>query len=102
MEGFDDFDQQTHDGAGRVELAALLPFGAGEFAEEVFVDAPEGIVVKADRNLRNLLEQFFEQGAGKELKAARQHARQLRVVLFNFCHCLVDGLADVGAFRQLE
>ena len=27
----------------RVELAALLPFGAGELAEEVFVDTPESV-----------------------------------------------------------
>ncbi len=98
----DHFDQQAHDGAGRVELAALLPFGAGEFAEEVFVDATEGIVVKADGNLGDFLQQLLEQGAGENLKGARQHARQLRVVLLDFRHRVVDGLPDVGAFRQIQ
>ena len=39
---------------GRVELAALLALGAGELAEEVFVDAPEGVVVHAWRESRRL------------------------------------------------
>ncbi len=36
---------------GRVELAALLPFRPGELAEEVFVDAAEGVVVDGGGDL---------------------------------------------------
>ena len=54
-----DFDQETHDVGWRVELAALLPFSSGEFAEEVFVDAPEGIVVDGGRDFGNSFEEFF-------------------------------------------
>ena len=34
---------------GRVKLAALLSFGHGELAEEVFIDSPERVVVDAWR-----------------------------------------------------
>ena len=63
VERLDHFDQQAHDGAGRVELAALLPFGAGELAEEVFVDATESIVVEADGNFGD----FFSNSLSKVL-----------------------------------
>jgi hypothetical protein len=52
---FDHFHQDADDGAGCVELAAELAFGLSEFAEEVFVDAPQGVAglavsaVEADR-----------------------------------------------------
>ena len=46
------FDEQADDAARRVELAALLALGAGELAEEVFVDAPEGVVVQRWRESR--------------------------------------------------
>ena len=37
-------DQQPDDAAGRVELAALLAFGAGELREEVLVDAAQDVL----------------------------------------------------------
>ena len=40
----DHLDQQPDDAARRVELAALLAFGAGELAEEVLVDAAEDVL----------------------------------------------------------
>ncbi len=66
VEGFDDFGQQLDDAARRVELAALLPFGAGELAEEVFIDATEGVEIDAGGNLGHFLQQFLEQGAGED------------------------------------
>ena len=69
VEGLDDLDEQPDDAARRVELAALLPLGAGELAEEVFVDAPEGVVVQRGGNLGDLLEQFLEQGAGEDCRS---------------------------------
>src|SRR6266536_2127154 len=36
--GSEHFDEKTHDALRSVELAAFLAFGAGEPAEEIFVD----------------------------------------------------------------
>ena len=50
----EDGDQCLDDGGRGVELAALLALGAGELAEEVFIDLPEhvtrlaGVVAEAD------------------------------------------------------
>ena len=38
------FDQQAHDAARRVELAALLAFGAGKLREEIFINAAKDIL----------------------------------------------------------
>ena len=46
VERLDDLDDQADDGAGREELAALLPLGERELAEEVLVDAAERVVVE--------------------------------------------------------
>ncbi len=102
MEGFDDFDQQLDDAAWRIELAALLAFGAGKLAEEVFVDAAEGVEVDVGRNLGDLLEQFLEQGAGEEVGGLGQYAGELRVELLDLAHRGVDLGADVGHLGQRE
>ena len=69
--------------AGRVELAALLPLGPRELAEEVLVDAAEGVVVERGGNLGDLLQQLLEQRAVEELVGLGQHAGELRVVLLD-------------------
>ncbi len=86
---------------GRVELAALLPFRRGELAEEVFVDAAEGVVVDGGGNLGDLLEQFLEQRAGEEVVGLGQDAGELRVVLLDVAHRLVDRLAGIASLRQM-
>ncbi len=43
------------------ELAAVLALGAVELAEEVLVDAPEGVVVHGGGNLRDAFEQLLEE-----------------------------------------
>ena len=78
------------------ELAALLAFRAGELAEEIFVDPSEGVVFETVGNLRDFLEQLFEQSAVEDLIRARQHTGELRVVLLDIRHRLVDFLADVA------
>jgi len=65
--GFDDFGEEADDAGRGVELAAFLALGAGELAEEVFVDAPEGVLVHGGRNLGDLFQQFLEEGAGEEV-----------------------------------
>ncbi len=48
-------DQQAHHAARRVELAALLALGAGELAEEVFVDAAEDVLRPAAASPRPMV-----------------------------------------------
>lgn len=102
MEGLEDFDHEAHDGRRGVELAALLPLSAGELAEEVFVDAPEGVEVEADGDLGDGLQQLLQEGAVEDLVVAGQHTRELRVVLGDVAHRLVDGVADVAALGARE
>src|SRR5207245_8193463 len=42
--GLDHLDQQPDDAAGRVELSALLPLGARELTQKVFVGAPQAVL----------------------------------------------------------
>ena len=41
--GGEHLDQAAHDAGGRVELAAVLAFGAGEAGQEVFVDPAQEV-----------------------------------------------------------
>src|SRR6266542_3889975 len=102
MERLDDLDDQADDAARREELAALLPFRAGELAEEIFVDPAESVVFQGFWNLRNLLQQLLEQRAVKNLISAGQHACEMRIVLFDIRYRIVDLLADIATFRQVE
>ena len=99
---FDDFGEQLDDAARRVELAAALALGHGEGTEEIFVDATKGVVVERGRNLRDFLQQFFEQGAGEQVEGFGQHAGELRVVLLDLAHRGVDFGADVGDLGQRQ
>ena len=56
MIGLKDLDDEPDDAARREKLAALLPFGAGELAKEIFVDPSKGIVVEAVGNLGDFLQ----------------------------------------------
>ena len=38
------FDEELDDAAGRVELTAFLALSTGEFAEEIFIDAPDDVL----------------------------------------------------------
>ena len=102
VEGFEDFDNEADDAGRRVELAALLALGARERAEEVFVDAAEGVVVEARRDFGDFLQQLFQQGAVEDFVGLGQHPGELRVVLLDVAHRLVRGLADVAALGQRE
>ena len=100
--GLDDFGEEADDAAGGVKFAAALALAHGELAEEVFVDAPEGVVVQRGGNLRDALEQFLEEGAGEEVVGLGQDAGELRVVLLDVAHGGIDLRADVLGFRQAQ
>jgi hypothetical protein len=51
--GFNHLSQQADDAGWGVEFAAFLALGAGKFAEKIFIDAPEGVVVYGCGNLGN-------------------------------------------------
>ncbi|MGA7394413.1 MAG: hypothetical protein WBW78_17290 [Terrimicrobiaceae bacterium] len=94
--GLDDFGEEADDAGRGVELAAFLALGAGEFAKEVFVDAPEGIVVHGGGDLGDLFEQFLEEGAGEEVIGLGQDAGELRVVLLDVAHGVVYSGSTTG------
>lgn len=101
--GFEHLDQHTDHGTGRVEFAAELPFGGGEFAKEVFVDLAERIA--------GLVTQAFEADAGDEIDqpghlqrvdapagvVERELGLEVRVVPLHGKNGIVDERGDVGA-----
>src|SRR5581483_11405573 len=100
----DDFREQANDAGRCVELSAFAALGASELAEKIFVDTSERVVVYGGRNFGNLLEQFLEQRAGKEVVSLRQDASELRVMLLDVPHSGVNLSADVlrlGALQQI-
>ena len=98
----DHLGEEADDAARGVELAALLALRAGELAEKILVDPSEGIVIHRGRDFGNLLQQFLEEGAGEEVVGFGQDAGELRVVLLDVPHRLVDGFARVSALGQCE
>ena len=63
--GFDDFREQTNDGARRIELAPALTFAHGELAEEVLINAPEGVVVERAGDLGDFFQELLQESAGE-------------------------------------
>ncbi len=98
-------DQHAHHVARRIELAALLAFGAGELREEVFVDLAEDVLGAvgraAEADIAHQVDELaqallVEAGPGVVLG---QHALQRRVVALDRAHRVVDDLAD-GRLRR--
>ncbi len=48
------------------------------------------------------LEQFLQQRAGEDLVGLGQHAGELRIVLLDVAHRLVDRLAGIASLRQMQ
>jgi len=72
----------------------ILPF--------YFNPAPEGVVVHGGGNLGDFFEQFLEEGAGEEVVGLGQDAGELRVVLLDVAHGVVDLRADVRRLGEVE
>jgi len=94
--------QRLDDAARRVELAAALAFGAGEHAQEVFLDLAQHVArftrrdAEADggHQVHQLTElAVWQLGAGKALV---QDALELGVLGLDDRQRFVDALADVG------
>ena len=98
----DDFDDQLDQRGGREELAALLALGTGEVAEEVFVNLAESVPFGIHRNLRERLQQGDEGGVLDLVVGLGENALQFLVLGLDRLHRLVDGLADVLAFGQVQ
>ena len=109
--GREHFDEEAHDAVRRVELAAVLAFGAGELGEEVFVDAAENVlgairfVAQADG--ADEVDEFAE-AVLVERRAGvvfGQHAFEARVVALDGDHGVVHDLADgrlLGAVLEMR
>jgi hypothetical protein len=99
--GGEDGDQGLDDRGRRVELAALLALGAGELAEEVFIDLPEhvaglaGVGTEADGG--HQINQFAELAVGQlgARIALVEDALEPGVLDFDEGERIVDALADV-------
>jgi len=96
------FNQQPHDMARRVKLAALLALGASELAQKIFIHATENVlgtafaVAKSNRadEINEFAEPVFvERGAGVFLG---QHAFERGIVFFHRDHRVVEVFADGG------
>ena len=102
MERLDDLDDELDDAGGREELAALLPLRHGEVAEEVFVNLAEGIALDGHRDRGEVLQQGDEQVLFESVVGLGQNVLEVFVLGLDGLHGLVDGLADVGAFGQVQ
>jgi len=95
-------DQRLHDAGRRVELPALLALGAGELAEEVFVNFAENIAghahVRTKADSRDQIDEFAKLAIGQlgASIAFIQNALELGVFDFDQGQGIVDALADVG------
>ncbi len=98
--GLDHFDEELHDAARRIELAAFLALGARELREEVFVDSAEHVLGSAlgvaDADVRNQVDELAQallvEGGPREL--FRQHTLERWVVALDAGHRIVDDLPD--------
>ena len=81
--------------AAEGEVEGFAAIEADEVGEEVFVDAPKGIVVHGGGDFGDLFQRFLEERAGEEVLGLRQNAGELRIVLLDVAHGLVDLRADV-------
>lgn len=100
--GLENFHDEADDGGGGVELAAFLPLGHGELAEEVFVDEPEGVAVFVHGNGGHGLEEGGKGAAFEDLVALREDVGEVRVFLFDEAHGIVDRLPDGRALGQAQ
>ena len=102
MVGLDDFGEQADDAERGVELAAALALGHRELGEEVFIDAPKGVVVGRDGDLGHLFEELLEEGAAEDGVGLGEDTGELGVLLLDGAHGVVDLGTDVGGLGQVE
>jgi hypothetical protein len=85
-----------------LDEAALLAFRHGELAEEVFVDAAEGVALDGESVGGETLQKGDQDGFVEAVVGAGENVFEGLVLGFDGLHGVVDGLADVGAFGQVE
>ena len=102
--GFEHFHQQFDNAGGRLELAALLAFGIGKLAEEVFIHPAEQVLgfvrILLEANRADQVDQlaqalFVQFRVGVNFG---QHAFERRVDALDGVHRVVNPLADFGLF----
>ncbi len=97
-----DLDDELDDGGGRVELPALLPLRHGEFPEEVFVDEAEGVAPVVHGDGGHDFQQLRERAAVEDVVGLGQHIGEIRVLLLDGAHGVIDRLPGVRALRQAQ
>ena len=98
----DHFGEEADDGRRGVKFASPLPFGHGEFAQEIFVDPTERVVIERRGNLGDLFQQFLEERTGEKVVGLGQDTGELRIVLLDVAHRVVHRFSHVGGFRQRQ
>ncbi len=113
LERLEHFHDQGDDALGRVVLAALLAFGQGELAEEVFVDVAEDVLgfqvqrlalvfAGSEVGIREVTDQPG-QLAGIELHTGEvlvEHVLQAGILALDGFHGVVDQPADRAHFLR--
>jgi hypothetical protein len=105
--GREHFDEQPHDATGRVELPAVLAFGAGETGEEIFVNASEQIdgamrllafARGGERDRADEVNQFAEAMfvEARPRVIFWQHTFETRIIAFDGDHRVIDDFANGG------
>ncbi len=81
----DDLDDQLDQRGRREELTTPLSFGAGEVAEEVFVNLAERVAFGIHRDLREVLQQRDQNGVVDLGVGSRQDALEVADFARSFC-----------------
>ena len=102
MVGFEDLDDQLHDRGWREKLTTLGALGEGELTEEVLVDEPEPVALDRLRQLPQHPEEFDQDLAFDGRVVMRKYAVEPRIVRLDGFHGVVDGLAEIGSFWELD
>jgi hypothetical protein len=79
-----------------------LPLGHGKLAEEVLIDLAESVSLNCHWDCHEILQERDEKALLQIAVRLGQNVFEVFVLGFNRPHCLVDGLADVAAIRQIQ
>ena len=98
-------DEDPDDALRGVELPALLPLGAGEPGQEVFIDAAEDVLrprfLLLEPDAGDLVHEFAQPRLVQRLvvEVLRENPLQPRVLLLDADHRIVDQFPDPGTLR---
>jgi len=93
---------QPHNRIGGKELAPALALGQRKITQKILVNPPKGIAFHIHRNAVENLEQLPQNAILQAVVGLGQHIAQILILLFHRPHGIIDRLAQVGAFGQVQ